>query len=225
MTLALLLACDPDADTKDPIDTGDPDSADSGESDSESGGGADAGPWTTGPAVPVEEVRAATWTASRGAMAGSAVAVAGGSVLVGEPSRDSGVGAVYVVAGDATGEAGLAEVPDVIRAADEGGYFGYYLASAPDLDGDGLVEVGVGRTHALVNSTSEVGAAYKLSGVPSGESWLDRSDPSGFALVEGAEGEDRLARPPRRGPRRASRARSGCSAGRPGRPRPPASAH
>lgn len=192
MTL-LLLACSPE-DDEDPHDTGrsDPSDTDSAETDSEGGGGPDTGPWTAGTAVPIDEVRAATWRAARWSLAGTAVAVAGGDVLVGEPSLETGVGAVYVVPGGAAGDGELGEVENVLRPADEGGYFGGVLAAVPDLDGDGLAEVAIGQSHAIVSSDGLVGAAYLLSGPPRGAAWLDRSEPIGFAVVEGGQSEDRL---------------------------------
>ncbi len=84
---------------------------------------------------------------------GSAISLAGdvdgdgyGDVLIGFPGFNGGVGKVEVAFGGPGGLRSSSTVLDVLPGPDE--YFGQYVATLGDLDGDGFADFGIGATDA-----------------------------------------------------------------------------
>jgi hypothetical protein len=133
---------------------------------------------------------------SRGDMAG--YVLAGGDdldgdglddVLIGAPYEDEGgteAGAVYLIAGPATGFDSLAVAPTKILGARVGDSLGNGLCVAPDMDGDGRAELVVGAP--VYSEDYDAGLVGLWSGAPEGTVVVDQAP----WLLQGREVGDYL---------------------------------
>ncbi|MCK6526380.1 FG-GAP-like repeat-containing protein [Myxococcota bacterium] len=140
---------------------------------------------------------------SAGAMAGKAIGTAGDldgdgldEVVVGAPGEDSGgdgAGMVYVVWGDALsagGERPLGLADARIRGPHPGAELGASVASAGDVDGDGVPDLLVGAPGFQTGGSLAPGRAYVFSGALLAPGGLYTTGDAGTALA-GEAADDR----------------------------------
>ncbi|KAJ1433373.1 hypothetical protein B484DRAFT_394502 [Ochromonadaceae sp. CCMP2298] len=129
-------------------------------------------------------------------------------LIVGAPLADpngrSLAGAAYVIFGQASGFTtldllGLSSSDStgyIIQGAAAGGYLGYSVSGAGDVNGDGDADLVVGAPYADPNGISRAGAAYIIFGQKSGFATVDMlgfvsGDSTGF-IIQGAAAGDQL---------------------------------